>query len=396
MKLDREKLFVAAVALLLAVATGDQLAKGQAPATTPPANGQQQQQPDQSGPDSGGPGGDNGAIAIPKKGEKADVPPPPPEPKVKNPAGLTNFSLRVDVPEVTLDVGVILQKTHEFVPNLQAANFRVYEDGIPQKVNGFQRTKAPITAVLLCEFASTNYWFVYDMRNAAYAFAQQLQPDDYIAVVTYDLKTQILTDFTQDKRLVYESLNMLTIPGFKETDMFDAVYTTLDRLSRIEGRKYLVLIGSGYDSFSKINLDKVLAKIQSATPNVTIFSVGTGQAARITGNARTGMFGPKEIDYLQADNQMSTFARMTGGQSFFPRFAGEMPDIFHSINDSIRNQYVLNYTPTNAKQDGSYRKIRVELVDNEGQPLKMQDEKHHPLKYDIIARDGYKAKQQVE
>jgi VWFA-related protein len=395
MKLEGQKFFVAAVALLLAVATGDQLAKGQAPATTPPANGQQQQQPDQSGPDSGGPGGDNGAIAIPKKGEKADVPPPPPEPKVKNPAGLTNFSLRVDVPEVTLDVGVTLQKTHEFVPNLQATNFRVYEDGIPQKVNGFQRTKAPITAVLLCEFASTNYRFVYDMRNAAYAFAQQLQPDDYIAVVTYDLKTQILTDFTQDKRLVYQSLNMLTIPGFKETDMFDAVYTTLDRVSRIEGRKYVVLIGSGYDSFSKINLDKVLAKIK-ATPNVTIFTVGTGQAARITGNARTGMFGPKEIDYLQADNQMSTFARMTGGMSFFPRFAGEMPDIFHSINDSIRNQYVLNYTPTNAKQDGSYRKIRVELVDNEGQPLKMQDEKHHPLKYDIIARDGYKAKQQVE
>jgi VWFA-related protein len=397
MKLEGQKLFVAAVALLLAVATGDQLAKGQAPATTPPANGQQQQQqqPDQTGPDSGGPGGDNGAIAIPKKGEKTDVPPPPPEPKVKNPPGLTNFSLRVDVPEVTLDVGVILQKTHEFVPNLQANNFRVYEDGVPQKVNGFQRTKAPITAVLLCEFASTNYRFVYDMRNAAYAFAQQLQPDDYVAVVTYDLKTQILTDFTQDKRLVYESLNMLTIPGFKETDMFDAVYSTLDRLSRIEGRKYVVLIGSGYDSFSKINLDKVLAKIK-ATPNVTIFSVGTGQAARITGNARTGMFGPKEIDYLQADNQMSTFARMTGGMSFFPRFTGEMPDIFHSINDSIRNQYVLNYTPTNAKQDGSYRKIRVELVDNEGQPLKMQDEKHHPLKYDIIARDGYKAKQQVD
>jgi hypothetical protein len=294
MKLDREKLFVAAVALLLAVATGDQLAKGQSPTTTPPANGQQQQQPppDQTAPDSGGPGGDNGAIAIPKKGEKADVPPPPPEPKVKNPAGLTNFSLRVDVPEVTLDVGVTLQKTHEFVPNLQATNFRVYEDGVPQKVNGFQRTKAPITAVLLCEFASTNYRFVWDMRNAAYAFAQQLQPDDYIAVMTYDLKTQILTDFTQDKRLVYESLNTLTIPGFQETDMFDAVYTTMDRLSRIEGRKYVVLIGSGYDSFSKINLDKVLAKIKG-TSNVTIFSIGTGQAARITGNARSGMFGPK-------------------------------------------------------------------------------------------------------
>ena len=390
-----QKLSVASLALLLGAATWVGWAEGQATQSAPAASTPQQQQQDQPGPDSGGPGADNGAIAIPKKAEKPDVPPPPPEPKVKNPPGLTNFSLRVDVPEVTLDVGVILQKTHEFVPNLQPANFRVYEDGVPQKVVGFQRTKAPITAVLLCEFASTNYWFVYDMRNAAYAFAQQLQPDDYIAVVTYDLKTQILTDFTQDKRLVYESLNTLVIPGFRETDMFDALYTTLDRLSRIEGRKYIILIGSGYDSFSKINLDKVLAKIK-ATPNVTIFSVGTGQAARITGNARTGMFGPKEIDYLQADNQMSTFARMTGGQSFFPRFAGEMPDIFRSINDSIRNQYALTYTPTNAKQDGSYRKVRVELVDNEGQPLKMQDEKHHPLKYDVITRDGYRAKQQVD
>jgi VWFA-related protein len=391
-----QKLSVACLALVLgAAATWARSSEGQSSPSTPAANTQQQQQPDQPAPDSGGPGGDNGAIAIPKKAEKPDVPPPPPEPKVKNPAGLTNFSLRVDVPEVTLNVGVVLQKTHEFVPNLQPTNFRVYEDGVPQKVVGFQRTRAPITAVLLCEFASTNWLFVRDMREAAYAFAQQLQPDDYIAVVTYDLKTQILTDFTQDKRLVYESLNTLTIPGFSETDMFDAVYSTMDRLSRIEGHKYVVLIGSGYDSFSKINLDKVLAKIK-ATPNVTIFSVGTGQFARITGNARSGMFGPKGIDYLQADNQMSTFARMTGGMSFFPRFEGEMPDIFHSINDSIRNQYVLTYTPTNAKQDGSYRKIRVELVDNEGQPLKMQDEKHHPLKYDIISRDGYKAKQQVD
>ena len=87
---------------------------------------------------------------------------------------------------------------------------------------------------------------------------------------------------------------------------------------------------------------------------------------------------------------------MTGGQSFFPRFQGEMPDIFHQINDSIRNQYVLTYRPTNSKQDGSYRKIHVELCDNEGHPLRMQDEKGKQLKYDIIARDGYKAKQQVE
>ena len=54
--------------------------------------------------------------------------------------------------------------------------------------------------MLLCEFAANNYWFIYDMRNAAYAFAQQLRPDDYVAVATFDMHTHILTDFTQDKR----------------------------------------------------------------------------------------------------------------------------------------------------------------------------------------------------
>jgi len=375
----------------------------QQPQQQPPQNQQQQTQPnqqgqqqdDQSAPDAGGPGGDNGAIAIPKKKEAEQPPPPPPEPKVKNPQGLQNFSLRVDVPVVNVDVGVILEKTHQFVPNLQKENFRVYEDGNAQEITSFQRIQAPITAVLVVEFAANSYAFIYDMKNAAYTFAQQLRPDDYIAVVTYDMHTQILTDFTQDKRLVYESLNSLTIPTWHETNLFDALYQTLDRLTRVEGRKYVVLISSGRDTFSKINLDKVLQKIK-ATPNVTIFSIGTGQTARIMADG-AGAMGPiRNLDYLQADNQMTTFARMTGGQAFFPRFVGEMPDIFHQINDSIRNQYVLSYHPTNTKQDGTYRKLRVELVDNEGHPLRMQDEKHKPLKYDVIARDGYRAKQEVE
>lgn len=374
---------------------------GQSPAqqsTTPAPNpSAQQQTQDQSAPSDGGPTGDNGAIAIPKKKENAEpAPPPPPEPKVKNPPGLENYSLRVDVPVVTVDVGVLLEKTHQFIPNLKEENFRVYEDGKQQEISHFQQIKAPITAVMLLEFAANSYAFIYDMRNAAYSFAEQLRPDDYIAVMTYDMHTQILTDFTTDKRVVMNSLSTLTIPMWKETNLFDALYQTLDRLSRIEGRKYVVLVSSGRDTFSKITLDKVLQKIK-ATPNVTIFTISTGQVARLLADGRGGFGGQiREMDYLQADNQMNTFARMTGGMSFFPRFQAELPEDFGVINESIRNQYVLSYTPTNGKQDGTYRKLRVELVDNEGHPLKMQDEKHKPVKYDIISRDGYKAKQEVE
>jgi hypothetical protein len=104
----------------------------------------------------------------------------------------------------------------------------------------------------------------------------------------------------------------------------------------------------------------------------------------------------RELDNLQADNEMKTYANLTGGMWFSPRFVGELPDIFHDINENIRSKYQLVYHPSNAKQDGTYRKLRVELVDAEGHPLRIQDEKQKPLKYDIIAREGYRAKQEVE
>jgi VWFA-related protein len=173
--------------------------------------------------------------------------------------------------------------------------------------------------------------------------------------------------------------------------MFDALYETLDRTSRIEGRKYIILIGTGRDTFSKITLDKILAKIK-ATPNVTIFTIGTGALVNEMGSGG----GIRELNYLQAQNQLKTFAAMTGGLSFSPLFQGELADDFGQINNSIRNQYVLTYRPTNMKNDGSYRKIKVVLVDNEGHPLEMQDEKGKPLKYSVIARDGYNAKLPVQ
>jgi len=384
------KLLLLACAVLLALPSYAQ----EAPTTqTPPP----QQTKPTANPDEGGPQTDNGPIIIKKKKEDEDaapVPAAPAEPTIKNPGG-ANYSLRVDVPMVNLDVNVILDKTHQFVPGLKASNFLVLEDGVPQTLTSVRTTQAPITAVMLLEFAANSYYFIDDMRNAAYGFFQTLRPNDYVAVVTYDLKTHILNDFTNNKDLIAQSLQSLIIPGFSDTDMFDALYETLDRTSRIEGRKYIILIGTGRDTFSKLTLDKILAKIK-ATPNVTIFTIGTGALIRELADARGGMGPIGRMDYLQAENQMRTFASMTGGLSFNPMFQGALPDIFSTISNSIRNEYVLTYRPTNTKDDGSYRKIKVLLVDNEGHPLRMQDEKNKPLKYSVIARDGYKAKLPVE
>jgi VWFA-related protein len=352
----------------------------------------QQTKPAPSSPDDAGPDTDNGTIVLKKKKE-ADEPPPPPAPvapKVKNPDNAT-FSLRVDVPIVNIDASVILDKTHQFVPGLKANNFLILEDGVPQTITSVRTIQTPITAVMLLEFAANSYYLINDMRNASYSFFRTLRPDDYVAVITYDLRTHILTDFTNNKELIAQSLSSLVIPGFSDTDMFDALYETLDRTSRIEGRKYIILIGSGRDTFSKLTLDKMLAKVKS-TPNITIFTISTGAML----NEMRGGGGPRELDYLQAQNQLQTFARMTGGLSFAPIFQGELPDIFSQINQSIRNEYILTYRPTNNKNDGTYRKVKVLLVDNEGHPLRMQDEKGKPQKYSVIARDGYNAKLPVE
>jgi VWFA-related protein len=370
--------------------------------TQPPAA--QQQQPDQNAPDAGGPSGDNGVIALPKKKESDEEPPAPPapaRPEFKNPANFPTTSLHVEVPEVTVDVGVLLEKTHQFVPGLKPDNFRVYEDGVQQHIEGFRRTEAPITALLLCEYAARGFSFRVQMLNTAWAFAQQLRPQDYVAMMTFDLNTHIVSDFTQDKQQIFQGINELAnevwMPAaFQETDVFDALNESLDRLSRIEGQKYIVLIATGIDSMSKLTLDQMLKRVKESR-DITIFTISTdGFFEAMTEGTGGMMGGMRDMTFLQADNQMKTFSDLTGGMHFAPRFVGELPDDVKAINENIRSKYELVYHPTNAKQDGTWRKIRVELVDAEGNPLRMQDEKHKPLKYQIIARDGYRAQREVE
>src|SRR2546422_3197944 len=363
----------------------------QQPSQPPPAANTQQKPSEAPPPEAGGPGNDVGPYVIPKKKEE---PPPPPAEKPKKVEGMPDYSINVEVPLVNLDV-LVTTKNGQFVPGLKKDNFRILEDGVAQPISNFSQAEAPITAVLLVEFASTNYQFLYDALNASYAFAGGLKKEDWVAVVSYDMRPHILVDFTQDKRAVYGALNQLRIPGFSERNVFDALYDTLDRLDRLEGRKYIILVSTGVDTFSKLNLDQILKKVKS-TRNVTIFSVGIGRALVECAEAHGYLGSLGSLNYMQAENQLNTFSRMTGGRAYFPRFQGELPEIFRDIASDIRNEYNIAYHPTNAKLDGSYRKLKVELVAPDGGPLKIKDQKGHDLKYQIIARDGYTAKHTVE
>jgi VWFA-related protein len=187
------------------------------------------------------------------------------------------------------------------------------------------------------------------------------------------------------------------MPVFSETNLFDALYETLDRLDGVQGRKEIILIGSGLDTFSKIGYDKLLKKIK-ATQNVTIYTISTGFLWRQYIETHPGLGAAMTtMDYLQGDNQMNTFAKMTGGRWFHPRFQGELPDDFREIAAAVRNQYTLAYRPTNTKLDGTYRKLRVQLVQpGTDKPLVVKDGKGKEQKYQVLTREGYTARHQVE
>jgi VWFA-related protein len=378
----------------------DQSTSGQSPDQTSasPDNGK----PKQDVPvDSGGPDSGVGPYAIPKK--KVDEPPPPPPPPPKKADDLPDYSLKVNVPLVDVDVMVTSAKDGQFIPGLQQGNFRILEDGVPQTISHFTVSKAPITAVLLIEYAATNYVFMIQALQASYAFANSLRKDDWVAVTYYDMQPHILVDFTQDKRAVYGALNTLRIPGFSETNMFDALYDTLDRLDRVEGKKYVILVTTGIDTFSKLTLDKIIKKIKD-TKDVTIFPISVGFILREycethPGGCRNahGMGIPvSNMDYLQGDNEVRTFAAMTGGRAYFPRFDAEYAEEFADISSDIRNRYMLSFSPTNTKLDGTYRKLKVQVVAPDGGPLKVKDQKGKDVKIDVYAREGYTAKHTVD
>src|SRR6202795_539088 len=368
-------------------------AQAQDTSQQPPANPNQQEAP----PAAGGPQNDVGPYVVPKK--KEEPPPPAPE-KPKKIENMPDYSIKVDVPLVSLDV-LVTTKDGQTIPGLKKENFKIIEDGAPQQISTLNQTYAPITGVLLVEFASTNYDFIVEALNASYAFANTLKKDDWVAVISYDMKPQILADFTQDKRAVYAALNQLRMPGFAETNLFDAVFDTLDRLDRIEGKKYIILVTTGVDTFSKLTLDKILKKIKS-TKDVTIYPISVGFIVREYCEVHRcgythGMGIPvSNTDYLQGDNEMKTFAAMTGGRAYFPRFEGELPELFADITRDIRNEYSLSYSPTNTKLDGTYRKLKVQVVAPDGGQLKIKDQKGKDVKIEVVARDGYTARHSVD
>ena len=356
-----------------------------------PSTSSKQPASSDQGPGSGPDSGVGETVIVPRRQPPKPAPAPPPAPKPEKVDSGDQPLFHTDVELVNISA-VVQDKNGNFLGGLKKENFRLTEDGTPQTIQRIETLEAPMTVAMVVEYRNYYWEFLDDTLQASGGFVQSLKPDDWVALIFFDLKTEIVQDFTRNKNAVLNNLMMLQTPGFSEANLFDALAETISRMQDIDGKKAILLVCSGEDTFSKLHYDQVLKKVQeSDTP---IYAISTGQAARL--QADPYMDSAQSVGFLQADNQLRTFAKYSGGKAYFPRFQGEFPSIFGDIQASLRTEYVLSYSPTNTAHDGKFRKIKIELLDADGKALKINDPKGKEIKYEVRTRDGYNAPRAVE
>jgi VWFA-related protein len=322
--------------------------------------------------------------------QPSPTPPPAPkqEPTEQKPQE-PGATIAVEVPVVTLDV-IATTQHGDLLTGLKKENFRVLEDGQPQIITNAGPSDAPITMVVLMEFSARfSGWYSYQAKFWADALFPNLKQKDWVALVTFDMKPRTEVDFTQNKDEVRQALYSLYFPGFSESNVFDALLDTVDRLKDVKGKKSVLVLASGIDTFSRHTLDQTLKALRGT--DVTIFCVGVDKPVSNWLELQGHLGGMRELNFLQAENQLKTFAQMSGGFAWFPQFDGELPGVMRDVTEFLRHQYTITYTPSNHTADGKYRKIKVELVAPDGSPLTVTDQKGKKQKWVVYAKEGYTA-----
>lgn len=296
------------------------------------------------------------------------------------------LSISVQSNLVVLDV-LVTDEDGNVLGSLKKENFRVLDNGKPQAISQFEPAEDPITIVILMEYSGLAYdYFAYKATYWGSGFLDHLDSKDWVALVTYDMRSTIQVDFTHNKMEVRDALSTLSYPGFNEANLFDAIAYTLEKLEHVKGKKSILLITTGIDTFSQNTLDQTLQRLKEN--DVTIFCVGVAESEFMSAEMRSSR---ASMTYLQAKNQLDTFARLTGGIAYFPRFEGEIPDIFRSVVGFLRSEYEIGFSPAKTSLDGKYHKLKVEIVAPDGRPLKVINKQGKNRKVVVFAREGYMA-----
>jgi Ca-activated chloride channel family protein len=258
--------------------------------------------------------------------------------------------LSVNVVSVPLIVTVTDNKG-ALITGLKKEDFKIFEDERLQKTDTFvHEADLPLSIALLVDISSSTFSQLGFERAAAKDFFAKVVKarKDRAAIIGFDNKPRLMADFTDDLEKLNEGLKKLDAGG--GTGMYDAIFQTAEtRLSREAGerRKVVIVISDGYDTASAYSLQEATQMIQKH--DVLLYGISVNEIADTKGNEKK-----------EGDRALQHLADETGGKVYHPRKLEDLGAEFQKIEQELRSQYVLSYTPQNAL-NGTSRKIRVEL-----------------------------------
>jgi len=294
--------------------------------------------------------------------------------------------IRVDTTLVTIPVSV-MDRDGRYVPNLQKEEFRIWEDGVEQEVAFFQSVDKPFSVVLMLDTSPSTQFRLEDIQDAAITFVNQLRPDDKVMVVSFNDDIKILSEFTTDRNKLQKAINRSkTDDG---TRLYDAVDMVINQqLSRVSGRKAIVLFTDGVDTTSRRadyqtnlvdaqELDALIYPVQYDTSqDMNSGNIPVGRPIDIWGTILGGIFGggggmrrggggyPRgrgtgRGDYDFADQYLRELANSTGGREYRADSLQNMASAFANVAEELRRQYSIGYYPKRAPQAGQRRFVKV-------------------------------------
>lgn len=284
---------------------------------------------------------------------------------------------RVEAEAVRVPV-VVVDKEGNLYTDLKRENFQILEDGQPQEITSFEASESGITIVLALEFSQVVYYIRGEVLRPAGVFVSQvMKADDFAAIISFDTRPRILSDFTRNRQQLMAAVSdlMRSPPGFRDSSLFDAVAFAVDGgtidhveyrgLREIEGRTGVILVATGINTFSRKSLDETRKIVANA--GVPIYSIGVGELSFI--RAERYLSGLQRLTFLQGQNQLRTFANESGGRYYNIRFPGQVSGVLDSISKMLRFQYTLAYSPSDPGSEGRRRQIEVLVdVDGDGTP----------------------------
>ncbi len=286
------------------------------------------------------------------------------QPAQKQPDQDMPAPIRVDVDVVSV-LASVRDKRGGLVSNLEKSDFTVFEDGKEQAIKYFSReTDLPLTIGLLIDVSGSQRNLIETERGAASQFfSQVLRQKDLAFLISFGEEAELLQDSTSSPRLLTDGLGDLrpssgvqglhpgpvpTAGPTRGTVLYDAIYLAAnDKLKTEVGRKVLVVISDGVDMGSRLSLNQAIEAAQKA--DAVIYGIEYYDPSAY------GMFGGG------GGGTLKKLAEETGGHAFRVDRKNTLPSIFKEIQDEMRSQYAIGYTPTNEVKDGGYRKVEIKL-----------------------------------